>query len=61
MEFPAKRSEMASEIVALQKQQVQATSNATFVGWTSDTSAAFESRTDRIAVLLIELARIAED
>lgn len=51
-----KHSELITELAELRRQQLEASTHATYVGWTSETIAAHEQRADRIAVLLAQLA-----
>jgi phenylpyruvate tautomerase PptA (4-oxalocrotonate tautomerase family) len=51
-----RRSELAAEITELHKQQLDATSSATFVGWTPVETAAYDRRIERIALLNAQLA-----
>jgi hypothetical protein len=51
-----RRSELAAELTELHKQQVGATSSATFIGWTQEETAAYDSRIERIALLNAQLA-----
>ena len=45
-----RRSELAAELTELHKQQRDANSSATFIGWTQEETAAYDKRIERIAL-----------
>jgi len=52
------RAQLVAEIAELQRQRMDATINATFVGWNPEAQAARDKRMDRIAVLRHQLAAL---
>ena len=50
-----KSAELLAEISKLQQEQEKSLTDATFLGWTSEEEALQKKRSDRIALLLLEL------
>jgi len=50
------RAESDAEITELRKLQLEAVANATFGCWTREQEAAYRERSDRLALLALELA-----
>jgi hypothetical protein len=55
-----RRSELHAEVMELHKQQLEAASSAIFVGWTAIKTAAYDARTQRIALLNAQIAALDE-
>jgi len=55
-----RRVELHAELTELHKQQVEAVSSATFIGWTQIETAAYDARTERIALLNAQIAALDE-
>ena len=49
------RAELVTEIAELQRQQLESFTDGTFSGWPPEQEAAHEKRTDRLALLVLEL------
>jgi hypothetical protein len=58
MAHEARRAELATELTELHKQQLDATSSATFIGWTQKEIAAYDKRAERIALLTSQLVAL---
>jgi hypothetical protein len=53
-----RHSQLAAELAELHKEQLDANSSATFIGWTEEEKAAYDGRGDRIALLNSQLAAV---
>lgn len=60
MAHEGRRSELAAELTELHKLQLDATSSATFIGWTLEERAAYDKRSERIAFLNAQLSELDE-
>jgi len=56
MEVMLTASELTAQLLALRKQQIDASDRAIYLGWTAQTRAEYDSRSDLIADLLARLA-----
>jgi hypothetical protein len=53
-----RHSQLAAELAELHKEQLDANSSATFIGWTQEETAAYDKRSERIAFLNAQLAAL---
>jgi hypothetical protein len=56
-----RRAEIAAKIAELSEQQAKAVANATYLGWRADERAAYDARSDRLALLRGQLAPLTDD